>query len=438
MTNGYICFPRHIYRNAKKSIIWLHSTFWKDESALKALLLKRPRHGNPLPANALDLVQQVVGEVHAAQQAEYWFCSGWTLQEGVLLGPTHLIDVNGRKLEDESFFHDGYASVLDATTPITHLAVNIARGIFIHAEGRDTNDDSATSGLAKLLDDPASATELRRSLKTLIYSGLVAYTEFSPLYILAGKQSRNFGVPQDCCFALLGAMGLDGLPADYSTPINEIKRLFLAAMIESYQWTMLLLPLPDENLVKEIHEQQDVMRNFRWLDIVDGVLLPIGVFIDTLIRAKVQPTNHTPLKDPKQDPEELLRLSLPILSFENTLRIKPRESSTLSLFSAGAGSKVIWFRHYRQGADGLRIVCPREDAAVKEKENLIELAWFLPLEDLETKDNIVGKRCLALLRFNAKPPDTDLAYGDFGGIADIWIDGAKNVEVQEIIVNPAL
>jgi hypothetical protein len=438
MADGYICSPRHIYRNAKKSIIWLHSTYWQDESALKALLLKRPRQSNPKPTTALELVNQVEAEVRAAQEAEYWFCSGWTLQEGVLLGPTHLVDVSGGKLEHESFFHGGYASVLDATTPITHLAINIARGFYIHAEGGETDDGTGTSELAKLIDDQASATELRKSLKTLIYSGLVGYTEFSPLYILAGKQSRNFGVAEDCCFALLGAMGLEGILAEYSTPINEIKRLFLAAMIERYQWTMLLLPYPDEKLVKELREQQTVGRNFRWLDIVDGVLLPIGVFIDTLIRAKVQPTNPTPLKDPKQDQEELLRLSLPILRFENSLLIVPRKGRTLTLFSRGPSGEITWFRHYRQNEDGLRIVSPVENAAAEEKDNLMEVAWFLPLEDLETRDNIVGKRCLTLLRFNATPPDTDLAYGDFGGITDIWIREATTVEVQEITVNPAL
>jgi hypothetical protein len=60
------------------------------------------------------------------------------------------------------------------------------------------------------------------------------------------------------------------------------------------------------------------------------------------------------------------------------------------------------------------------------------------LEDLETRDKVVGKRCLTLLRFNPHPPDTNLAYGDFGGITDIWIREAKAVGVQKIVVNPAL
>ncbi|PQE31566.1 Heterokaryon incompatibility protein [Rutstroemia sp. NJR-2017a WRK4] len=422
----------HIYRSAKKSIVWLHSTFWKDESALKALLLKRPRESNPLPNTTLELVKEVEGQIRAAQEAEYWFCSGWTLQEGVLLGPTHLVDADGGKLEHESFFHGGYASVLDSTTTITLLAISIAQGFYIHAEGGNTDDGSVPGGLAKQLDDPALATEPRKSLKTLIYSGLVGYTEFFPLYILAEKQSRKFGVPQDCCFALLGAMGLDGIPAEYSTPIHQIKRLFLAAMIERYQWTMLLLPLPDDNLIKELQEQQIVPRNFQWLDIVDGVLLPIGVFIDTQIKPKVPSTKPTPLKNPENDQEKSDQLNLPILTYENTLLIKPRKGQTLTL------GEIIWFRHYRQSEDGLRIVSPKEIAAAEGKDNLMDVAWFLPLEDLETRDNVVGKRCLALLRFNSHPPDTDLAYGDFGGIADIWISKTNTVEVQEITVNASL
>jgi len=427
----------HIYRNAKKSIIWLHSTFWKDESALKALLLQRPRDGNPPPTTTLERLRQMEEELRAAQNGENWLCSGWTLQEGVLLGPTHLVDVNGGKLQGESFFHGGYASVLDITTPITHLAIKLAREFFIHAESQDINGDTTTGQLAQLLDNPDSAAELRRSLKTLISSGLVGYTEFSPLYILAGKQSRTFGFPKDAYFALLGAMGLDDIGVDYCKPIGDINKAFLVALIKRYQWTMLLLPLPDENLVKELHGQQLVTRNFRWSDIADGVLLPIGVFIDTLIKAKVQPTNPTPLKDPKQDPEEQLRLSLPILSFENTLIIKAREGMTLTLFNRGESGEITWFRHYRQNADGLRIVSPEKNTAAEVKDNLIEMAWFLPLEDLETRDNIVGKRCFTLLEFNGNPPDSISPYGNFGGIADIWMKGAKTVEVQEIEVSAA-
>ncbi|KAI9042480.1 uncharacterized protein KD926_005561 [Aspergillus affinis] len=426
----------HIYRKAKNSIVWLHTTFWQDESALKALLLSRPRDGNPAPTTAVEYLDQVRRQLVAAQDGEWWLRSGWTLQEGVLLGPTHLVDVNGEKLEDDRFLYGGCASVLDITIRITRLAVDLAQAFVIQAEGQEADGSTPRGQLAEALANPNSARALRQSLKSLINSGLVGYTEYSPLYILAGKQSRTFGVSQDACWALLGAMGLDGVKVDYNVPMEEIKRVFLTALIKRYQWTMLLLPLP-EFQVKELRGQEVYMRDFAWTDIVDGVLLPIGVCVDTLIRPKSPPTNPTPPRDPEKDPEEKLRRSLPTLTYTDTLRIKPREDGggTLVVYS-GEKQDDVWFRHYCQNSDGLRIVTPR--VAGPEDEDRIHGAWFLPLEDLDVRNKVQGKRCLVLFRFNSKPPDAQPAYGDFGGICDIWGIGSNKVDVHEIMVNPGL
>jgi hypothetical protein len=35
----YLIFSRHIYRKARKSIVWLYSTLWKGDLALKEILL---------------------------------------------------------------------------------------------------------------------------------------------------------------------------------------------------------------------------------------------------------------------------------------------------------------------------------------------------------------------------------------------------------------
>lgn len=63
-------------------------------------------------------------------------------------------------------------------------------------------------------------------------------------YISRCKQSREFGMQQDSCWALIGAMKLENVPVNYELPLDNIKMIFLTALSEKYHWTMLLLPQP--------------------------------------------------------------------------------------------------------------------------------------------------------------------------------------------------
>jgi hypothetical protein len=84
--------------------------------------------------------------------------------------------------------------------------------------------ESFASVLPKTSDN---LLELHQAAKSLTNSGLVGYSKLSLLYILAGKQTRKFGWAQDSCWALVGALQLDKMPASYDLPMNEIKRVLL-------------------------------------------------------------------------------------------------------------------------------------------------------------------------------------------------------------------
>jgi len=102
---------------------------------------------------------------------------------------------------------------------------------------------------------------------------------------------------------------------------------------------MLFLPFPEFEIEEETTEWI-TQRKLRWLDIVDGVLLPTSFFLVE---------SHT-------DPELPLEKEL-TLHFNQDLRIQARANKKVTLYRA-SGDCVTWFRHYRQDSDGLRIVSP--------------------------------------------------------------------------------
>ncbi|GMF77389.1 unnamed protein product [Aspergillus oryzae] len=137
----------HIYKNAAKSIVWLHSTSWEDDSALKELLLlemSRPGFRDP------TLVQDYTGKagrwLEAAQADERWLKSGWTLQEGVLLGSTCLLNRDGMTLSDSKFYNSSETIIRDLSIPVSVLAHNLATAFFIQSEGHDSDTTRPRAG----------------------------------------------------------------------------------------------------------------------------------------------------------------------------------------------------------------------------------------------------------------------------------------------------
>ncbi|OJJ82272.1 uncharacterized protein ASPGLDRAFT_585760 [Aspergillus glaucus CBS 516.65] len=214
----------HIYGKARKSIVWLHSTSWTKESALKELLhLQSPEADSKEPIDMQKHVDQVTVQLDAARSEEHWLCSGWTLQEGVLLHETDLIDGSGNALPGPDFFMSDQATVCDLTVPITRLAYELAIGYFIKSQGHEPDVGTPCPHTTYLLSKMPDIW-LRRSLQTFMASGFVGFWKNSPLDILSGKRGRKFGNIKDSCWALVGALGIDDIEVTYDKDVSMEER----------------------------------------------------------------------------------------------------------------------------------------------------------------------------------------------------------------------
>ncbi|PYH46487.1 uncharacterized protein BP01DRAFT_293944, partial [Aspergillus saccharolyticus JOP 1030-1] len=137
----------HIYGNATKSIIWLHSTNWTTTpaSAMQELLHLRLYYDedtapdpNTTPTSLQNHANHIAAQLALAHEQEHWTRSGWTLQEGVLLHETDLIDGRGARLTDltsPGYFLGDHATVADLTIPVTRLAFELAIAYFMQSQG---------------------------------------------------------------------------------------------------------------------------------------------------------------------------------------------------------------------------------------------------------------------------------------------------------------
>jgi hypothetical protein len=143
---------RHIYGKATHSIVWLHSTSWSDQSALKALInLRLPQSDNTESIDIQKCTDEVLRLLGAARTDERLLAPGWTLQEGVLLSDTHLVDADGTRLPGDSYFTGTQATVRDITIPISKLARYLAEAYFIQKEGHEPDTVRPSPHVADLL-----------------------------------------------------------------------------------------------------------------------------------------------------------------------------------------------------------------------------------------------------------------------------------------------
>ncbi|PIG80511.1 hypothetical protein AARAC_001636 [Aspergillus arachidicola] len=375
----------HIYKNASKSIVWLHSTSWEEDSALKELLLlEMSRPGFQDPALVQGYTDKVDSWLCTAPKDERWLTSGWTLQEGVLLGSTYLL------------YRDGN------TSPTAGSRIP-ARPPFAICQSRSPPGAGLFGHL--LPKAPESVIWLRRSIQTLARSGLVGYFAFSPLSILAGKNSRQYGWEQDSCWALVGAIELENIEVSYDFPMEEIKRRLLSALVDKYQGMMFFLPFLE----------------CPWTDVVDGALLPVGLFLveshpDPELPLDKQPTFH--FSDER--------------FISDDLRVKAPDGQTMRLFRVSP-DQITYFRHDRQDLDGLRIVSSR--AVPVAEDPLLANARLLPLWNVDLKEDVRGKRCLLVLQLKGPTAADEPAHAAFGGMIDVWGIGSEKVEVKEMILD---
>lgn len=360
-------------------------------------------------------VEQVMLYLDAAREKENWLCSGWTLQEGVLLHETNLIDGSGNTLPGADFWMSDQATVSDLTVPITKLAHELAFGYFIKTQGHEPDIGAPCPSTAYLLTQMPTIW-LRQSLQAFMSSGFVGFWKRNPLGILSGKRGRKFRHDKDSCWALVGALGIDDIDVTYdkNVTMEEVKRRLLVALIGKYSWEMLSLPYPEFRLQEK--EGSDIIeRDFRWTDIADGVMLPVSIFA---IEQQPQPDSFVQY--------------LPTLSYTDNLRIKRNLGERITLYSASEDGKS-WFRHYRQDKDGLKIVSANEVSF--DKDRLLSSAWLLPLHHVNMKAGVLGRRCLLLVNLNHGKSGNEPARAGFGGILDLKGVGQQKIVVDEIILN---
>lgn len=202
-------------------------------------------------------------------------------------------------------------------------------------------------------------------------------------------------------------MELEDITVDYKLPMDEIKRIFFTALFEKYQWSMLLLPQP----LFFVNKGQSA-NGFRWINIVDGLLIPVGVFVDSQISLAS-------------------KSMLPHLSLDNanTVTVQlPRASQTFTLWK---NLDINWYLHYVQTEAGLEIRSPT--SKTNPTPHIFDAVLF-KREDLGKNDKAaatsIGMRCIAIMGFETKQAKE--SAGVFGGIVDVWFVGGSTVEVSSL------
>jgi hypothetical protein len=71
------------------------------------------------------------------------------------------------------------------------------------------------------------------------------------------------------------------------------------------------------------------------------------------------------------------------------------------------------------------------------QDKLLCSEWFLPLDSIDMKIDVSGKRCLVLLGLNLQGMEDQPVRAAFGGIVGIKEIGPERVEADEIVLNPS-
>ncbi|KAB8219426.1 hypothetical protein BDV33DRAFT_231481 [Aspergillus novoparasiticus] len=365
-----------IYKNAKASIIWLHDTNWAQSSDVGHFLR------NHYPERPLrQWLQNFSTSLQRIRESEPWLTSIWTLQEGVLLNHSRLVDRHGARLPDvpnDKRFHSDEATVVDLAIVPAKLARDIAMALFT-GEG---NPDPLFRDFTSVRENRIYAQQI---LSEIIRSGLFGYYDGPvPLTILAGKGSRRYdkATNPDQYWALIGALDLDVAP-NYDLTIPKARENFFKALLKKYQWNLLLAPsLP-----------LDISR-LSWPEVIaDGHILPLDdlFFISELVDG------------------------LPHLSWTGTETGGP-------IIIGGAGGapfkvfrlkKTGRFRRYiqaqnSQGQDLVDVLGPDTEAPVED-------ATYLYIAKLQPKSGLPGKRCIEMRGYQR------VGAGQFNGVVDLWV-----------------
>jgi hypothetical protein len=362
------------------------------------------------------------------QGEEPWLTSGWTLQEGVLLENAPVIDYEGKGLSGDFDLIGKQARVLDLSIPATTFATHLATAFIRVSEGwTPTNIPQGTPEEVKQAIDfisplststPSNYERAAACLSKIVRSGLVCYWpgKETPLYILAGAEGRRFGVREDECWALLGALELENVKPWYSTQaeqnnedamtknMKKIKTQFFESLLKKYQWELLLVPYV---------EDQNALGKLSWPErTVRGGVLPLGIYFSKDIAPALPQLTYDEEKD------EL------IIEFN-----KAEDGSISKEAKFCKLNKPVLCRSYTQaklGQEGfIKVGCISE----KGPGHL-----YFPLVDIPApalnNDYKIGKRCVQI-----EPSEGGDNSGEFRGIVDLWGRDDEFAELSYSVFN---
>ncbi|KAF5535386.1 heterokaryon incompatibility (HET) domain-containing protein [Fusarium phyllophilum] len=401
-----------IYKRAKASIVWLHRIEWDNHPLLGCYLAGSIRATNQIPFRSnIEALRYCVKRI---QEEEPWLTSGWTLQEGVLLPNTRLLDKHGKSLKCGAFAGDD-AVVSTISASINPLASRIAQA-FMDISWREYSTSDPPPGIARILEFVSASPENREFiaifLADLLRTGLVGYTNNAPLFILAGRVSRRFSAPEDHYWALLGAMEITVENPQYNDgrEMGSVISTFFRALLEKHQWRLFVMAKMDQ-----ISEWD----NRHWPErISEGHILPLEIYL-----GQVELCSDLPRVSIKQ-PHVLL--------IEPSKSKKPDETSKVTFIDK---QQVLYTRRYRQSTymDGFIHI----DAVRKghyTKSLFLPIANVAPLEDIDPRDRSTprdqkvrkGLRCVEIEHLAE-------SSGKFLGITDVWANKAseKGISVEK-------
>ncbi|KAI6765988.1 hypothetical protein HG530_007058 [Fusarium avenaceum] len=406
-----IAKQRYIYQAASKSIVWLHSISWSDDSALKDLIKLHPEYTEAKDVALLQKeIDNAIATYNKAWSENYWLRSGWAYQEGVLLPKTILIDTEGNILSGPEFSVADHATVSGLTNPIMHISQQLAAGYFIKSQGHEPDTGLPCPDSAHLLSQ-APNDWLCFSLKVMLWSGLAYPLKNSPLHTLAGRANRKFGVKQDGCWGLVRILGLTNIEITYDEEdflMEQTKARFFRALIDMYQWEILMMGFPGDS--------QFASEGFKWEDVLSGIMLPVHAFAVEI-----------------RDASGSTQVDLPVLNYTNGIHIKGRNGKKVTLYRPTDEEKK-WFRHYRQDDDGLKIISNRETTF--EQDTILSSSWLVPLHHINMKAGVPGIRCVALIFKRPELSDAPACFA-FGGVIDIKGVWGESIVFKELVLDPS-
>jgi hypothetical protein len=393
-TSSHIRPHRGIYQGAieEESYVWLHRMEWY-KSPLLATFLCGSLH--PLDgASPRDTMSVMDYLLKVMQQDEPWLTSGWTLQEGILLPNTKLVDQHGIALDSLST-RDGYIIVSDISNNINPLAVRIAKAFIDQSERKPLVPEERIGQF--IAESRENYDFTAKFLGKLLRSGLVGYGRSAPLFILTGRVTRRFSRDEDRCWAVLGAVEIKVKTPTYFNGkqpdrafMDKVYSQFFYPLLAKYQWELLLLP-------RLLHDERG-WEHKKWeRRIGEGHALPLEVYFQIRWLEKLPLLTLLDYGPNKQ---------------YNHLLMEPSGSKRIIFLDR---DQQVYCRRYVQDKFEDGFVSIESVAQSRSEHSLfLRIGAIEPLELPEFGGRIRrGYRCIEIRRHTN-------SEGHFLGVADVW------------------